>query len=106
MLPDVLEHFRSLAADPDLPVRADVLLDLRRMTSLPDGEKIRAAAGEVERLRTLIVWGACAVVAASDALYGMGRVFATLIEPPFERTAVFRDVAAAESWLDSPNAPR
>ena len=104
-LGDVVEHFRTLASDPALPPKLDVLLDLLAMTSLPDGDQIRAAAAEASRLRTRVAWGALAVVAGSDSLFGMSRVFETLVEPYFERTAVFRDLSSATAWLDAPPAP-
>jgi hypothetical protein len=104
-LGDVVEHFRTLAGDPELPPRLDVLLDLLAMTSLPDGDQIRAAAAEASRLRAHVAWGALAVVAGSEALFGMSRVFEALVEPYFERTGVFRDCGSAEAWLDAPPSP-
>ena len=44
VLKEVLGHFAELEADPDCPPRADVLLDLREITNLPNVGQIRAAA--------------------------------------------------------------
>jgi hypothetical protein len=99
---EVLAHFDDLEREAELPDRLDVLLDLRRITSLPDGDDIAAVAQAVSRLRHRVAWGACAVVASADASFGMSRVFEVHTDELFERVAVFRDLAAAAIWLVVP----
>jgi len=60
-LEEVLDHFRELEADPALPKRLDVFLDLERMTSIPSSDQLRDVAFAVDRLKIKIEWGACAI---------------------------------------------
>jgi hypothetical protein len=98
-LEEVWDHFEALVRQTGLPERLDVLLDLRSTTSLPTGEQVRAAAGSAALLSSRLAWGACAVIASSDALFGMSRVFEAYAGELFERIAVFRDLAEATAWL-------
>jgi hypothetical protein len=77
----------------------NVLLDLRDTTSEPQSHQMRAAAGEVEELAGRVRWGACAIVAASDMLYGMSRVFEVFASEAFGESRVFRELVEAEIWL-------
>jgi len=98
-LDEVMRHFEDLEADPVLPRRLDVLLDLDDVTSLPESGQLREITGALERLQTRVVWGACAIVAGRDALFGMSRMFAVFTEGLFARTRVFRRRPEAEHWL-------
>jgi hypothetical protein len=100
-LGEVLQHFREIEADDSLPGRLDVLLDLGPMTSLPESEQLRDVTRAVDRLRAKVAWGACAIVARRDALFGMSRMFEIFTEGLFARTRVFREREAAEDWLAS-----
>jgi hypothetical protein len=95
---DVLAHFAELAglalAEP-----LDVLLDLTAMTSLPETRQIRLVADSLGSLRERLRFGACAVVAKENVLFGMSRMFGVYAEQAFERVAVFRDRGEAERWL-------
>lgn len=96
---EVIAHFRELEADESLPQPVDVLLDLTETASLPDTSQIRSVAIEVERLGARVEWGACALVASSDALYGMTRMFHAFVDRAFAASNVFRDLEEAERWL-------
>jgi hypothetical protein len=102
---EVLGHFRELENDPSLPARLDVLLDLTGMQSIPESDQVSSAAREVEVLRRKVAWGACAIVASSDILFGMSRMFHALVEAQFANSNVFRDLAGAERWLASLRPP-
>jgi hypothetical protein len=97
-LEEVLQHFAELAVIA-LPARLDVLLDLTPMTSIPDSSQIRVAADTLGGLRSRTRWGACAVVAKHDALFGMSRMFGVYAEPVFEQVQVFREREEARRWL-------
>ena len=99
-LPDVEEHFRRLGEDPDCPERVDVLLDLREVTSLPSTSQLRSVGEAIARLRARVRFGACALVASSDALYGTAKIFEVTAARGFDATAVFRGPAEAEAWLE------
>lgn len=104
-LDEVMSHFRKLEADPSLPGRLDVLLDLDEVTSLPESTQLREVTRAISRLEPRVAWGACAIVASRDALYGMSRVFEVLVEGLFARTHVFRERGEAQRWLDSRRLP-
>ncbi|MGE5415038.1 MAG: hypothetical protein ACM3NW_12735 [Syntrophomonadaceae bacterium] len=99
-LPDVMAHFDSLQRDPDRPDRLDVLLDLRDIETPPEAPQLQAVADRVGLVEGL-VFGACAILATREAVYGMARMFEVLARPYFASIKTFRDVEAAEEWLDS-----
>jgi hypothetical protein len=100
-LDEVLDHFRQLEAEPSLPRRLDVLLDLDKTTSLPESPQLMEVTRAVERLRAKVEWGVCAIVANRDALYGMSRIFEVFAEKQFDRISVFRDREDAKRWMTS-----
>ena len=51
-------------------------------------------------------WGALAIVAKTDLLFGMSRILGVFVEDSFSDTGVFRNVAEAERWLDAHLASR
>src|SRR5262245_33471566 len=105
-LDEVSEHFRSLEREPDLPDPLHVLLDLSDVESVPDARQIQLVAAEIGRLLGKIHWGACAIVATRDLVFGVSRVFEVRTEDSFAATQVFRDAAAAEKWLALERARR
>jgi hypothetical protein len=98
---EVIEHFRSLEQDPDCPSRLDVLLDLSELTSIPNKENLRDVTHEIGRIRGKVQFGACAIVAGRDVLFGMLRMFEVFAEEQFCETRVFRSKDEAEPWLFS-----
>lgn len=100
-LDEVFDHFRALDQDPECPDRLNVLLDLGRETSIPKSEQLRAVSDTIGRLREKVRFEDCAVIAVTDVLYGMARVFAVFAEPWFHEILVFRASDAAEAWLNS-----
>jgi hypothetical protein len=100
-LPEVLAHFDELERDPNSPGFLDVFLDLSEITSLPVGFQIAAVAERIKKIRQSVRFNTCAVVAQSDALFGMLRMFQVLAEPYFHAIRVFRVSAEAEAWLAS-----
>jgi len=104
-LAEVLDHFRVLEADPSLPDGLDVLLDLSGMTSLPNSNQLRSAAERIGQLRSKVSWGICAIVANSEVLFGMIRMFEVYAEDFFAATRVFRKLSDAEAWFRSARTP-
>lgn|SRR5262245_31400000 len=98
-LDEVMRHFAELRADPSTPERLDVLLDLDGTTSTPESPQLRQVTRAIDQLTAKLRWGACAIVASRDSLYGMSRMFAVFAEGLFAETQVFRDRQAAERWL-------
>jgi hypothetical protein len=97
---EVIDHFRKLEKDPDCPDRLDVLLDLSEQTTIPESKNLEAVARAIERIRSKVQFGACAIIARTDALFGMLRMFEVFVEPYFRETSVFRTTCAAEAWLE------
>jgi hypothetical protein len=100
-LDEVIDHFRVLERDPDCPDRLDVLLDLTEMGSVPRSDQLRAVSREIGRIQDRVRFGACAIVACTDVLFGMSRMFEVFAQERFRETCVFRAVDEAEAWLHS-----
>jgi len=98
---EVIGHFRQLEHDPECPDRLDVLLDLSEQRTVPSAENLRAMIGEISRIRMKVQFQWCAIVACSDVLFGMLRMFEVFAEDYFQRTRVFRDKNEAEEWLSA-----
>jgi hypothetical protein len=96
---EVIDHFRMLEQDPSCPDRLDVLLEVRKGTSVPKRDELREVVGEIARVRGRVQFGACAIVADSDVLFGMMRMFEVFAEDQFRKTKAFRTVDAAQAWL-------
>ncbi len=99
-LPDVMAHFDELQRDPERPDRLDVLLDLRDIETPPEAPQLQAVADRVGLMDGL-VFGACAIVSNSEAMFGMSRMFEVLARAHFSVLRTFRDVEAAEEWLSA-----
>uniref|UniRef100_Q02CN6 STAS/SEC14 domain-containing protein n=1 Tax=Solibacter usitatus (strain Ellin6076) TaxID=234267 RepID=Q02CN6_SOLUE len=98
-LEEVRDHFRQLVKEPDLPQFLDVFLDLRDMASSPSAGQIREAGNTIARLPPAVRFGACAIVAQRDAIYGISRMFSVFVEPFFTAISAFRSASEAETWL-------
>ncbi len=103
-LADVQQHFRQLALDPRLPDRPDVLLDLLDLTSVPQSDQLRAVAADIQSLASSIRWGAFAVVADRDVLFGMSRMLEAFTSDAFGASRVFRSRHEAMDWLSAQRA--
>src|SRR6266542_6515942 len=77
------------------------LHDLRAVTGAPATRDVDTMVRIVsERTRALGPHGPVAFVAKTEALYGMGRMYAVLSERTSRTIDVFRSVQEAEAWLD------
>jgi hypothetical protein len=99
VLSEVLDHFQQLSQDPTCPPFISMLLDLTELTSVPQSSQLHVVADTIRGLGDRLQFGACAIAASRDAVYGMARVFAVFAEPYFQKIAVFRDVGESEVWL-------
>ncbi len=97
---EVVDHFRALEDDPNRPTTADVLLDLREVTSLPTADQLRTTTVEIARLAPRLRFRACAIIAGRDALFGISRMFGVFAENYFRAISVFRSAEEGERWLD------
>jgi hypothetical protein len=101
---EVIDHFRVLAQDPDCPDYLDVLLDLSEATTIPTKENLREVSRVISSVEGTVQFGICAIVACTDVLYGMLRMFEVFAEKGFRETRVFRTTEGAEAWLASRRA--
>ncbi len=100
-LQEVVNHFRTLEQDAQRPERPDVFLDLSEVDSAPDTRQLSIVVGEMKRIGAKLRFGACAILASRDALFGMMRMFEALAEEFFRETRTFRDETEALVWLVS-----
>jgi hypothetical protein len=98
-LEEVIDHFQQLSEDPACPDRLDVLLDLTEETTIPKSQELRVVTGKIAGVLRRVQFGACAIVACVDALFGMLRMFEVFAEDLFRQTRVFRSLSEAEVWL-------
>jgi hypothetical protein len=99
---EVIEHFHTLEQDPECcPDHVDVLLDLTEEITIPTKENLQDVAHEIRRIRGRVQFGALAIVACTDALFGMSRMLEVFAGQYFRETCVFRSVSEAEEWLGS-----
>jgi hypothetical protein len=74
------------------------------MTTLPNVGQMRSAAERAAKASCKLRFGSIAIVAGTEEIFGMARVFETFTERLFARSAVFRSREAAERWLDGPGS--
>jgi NAD(P)-dependent dehydrogenase (short-subunit alcohol dehydrogenase family) len=97
---EVLQHFDELSADPSYEPDLDVLLDLIDCKTLANADEIRTAAARVTADLSTLRFGRLAIVVASEALFGMLRMFHSFSESAFSEAQIFRDRDEALKWLD------
>ncbi len=94
-------RIEQIVSDPDWESGYDVLVDFRGTyrfdLSVPDIEELAALH---ESLGEAIGNGMLAVVAPSDVVYGVSRMWETVTEShTFMTTNIFRTMREAEEWL-------
>jgi len=102
-LEDTLEHFRQVHEDPAVPGRFKALLDLTELASVPATAQLRGALAGMDRILKDVVWDRWAIVAPSDATFGMSRMFQVFLDDLGVECRVFRALEDAESWLAAPD---
>ncbi|MDH4070278.1 MAG: hypothetical protein OEV30_07625 [Ignavibacteria bacterium] len=105
-LEEILRHIADLAENNSGFNKLDLLLDISDLETIPDTTEIASIVNRIEDLRSEFSFGACAIVAGSDALFGIARMFTVLAEQQFRLARVFRDFLQAEFWLHSVNPGR
>lgn len=100
-LADVISHFQELWRDVQCPPQLDALLDLTETTSLPETGQLTAVTNEIRKIQAKVQFGACAIVANRDAIFGLARMFEIVAQPHFRAISVFRTIASAEAFLAS-----
>jgi SpoIIAA-like len=98
-LEDIFKTFHQMIDDPACPEKFRILLDVRKSVSLATRptEEIIKVAEYVGPYKDRVI--RCAVVAAADVHYGLGRMGAVYSEAKGVVTSVFRDREEAMTWL-------
>ncbi len=93
---EVEDHNRGLGEDPRFAPHYKQLVDLTELTEIVyDAVAVRKAAE-----KHIFAPGARrALVAPSDAAFGMSRMWAIQSELTGQRIEVFRDMESAKAWL-------
>jgi hypothetical protein len=86
----------ELARGLDLPE----LIDARAATTNLTAEQIQQLVQRAADIARRIPFGPTAIVTTDDVVYGMARMYSMLAENAGVCLAVFRDLDAAEHWLD------
>ena len=81
--------------------RTVAILDLTGVESLPDPSQLRSVGPEIDRVRDRVTFGRCAIVAGSDAMFGLMRMFEVFAADRFAMIRVFRQPVDAARWLRS-----
>ena len=92
---EVEEHNSDLAKDPRFRPYFRQLVDVSEMTKLFDS----AAVGKSAEEHIFSPGARRAVVAPSDAAFGMSRMFAIQSESSGQTIQVFREMSEARRWL-------
>src|ERR1017187_4308064 len=87
---EIVDHFRTLAQDPNCPGRLDVLLDLTKTTSIPSSSQLQSVSRAIGAIEGTVRFDACASAASPDVLFGMSPVFEVTAREHFRATCVFR----------------
>jgi hypothetical protein len=97
---DCTSHAYQLFHDPDFDYDYDELLDLSRVTAVDlTNDGVYMTSLEVLQHRDLLVNAKLAIVAPTEALYGMARMYELMLSPYLRNTQVFRAVDPALDFL-------
>jgi len=89
---DVEEHSRDLG-QPEL-------VDARTATTNLTADQIRRLAQRAADTASRIPLGPTAIVTTNDVVFGMARMYSAFAERARARVEVFRDMDAADVWLE------
>jgi len=104
--PETLEAIRTLVRDPRYRTGMNGIIDLRRVRSVEMfGEEVRAGAELSTRLGDAFAGSRWAIVASSDAAFGIARQYELMLTDPRFEVRAFRDVEEAERFIGA-RAPR
>lgn len=97
---ELLGAYRSLLASPDYDPRVNDLVDMRPVTRFDvTGDAIRDLVRAFSPLDAAMVQTRLAIVAGSDLVFGMARMYELLRSDTPEDIRVFRDMDVARAWL-------
>ena len=96
---DLMDSIKRVTADPAFRPDFDHLVDLRAVSAFqPDSDDIRKRT-QHDRSSIRLDAGRIAIVASDDFVFGMSRMYETLMDGSNVTARTFRDMADAEAWL-------
>jgi len=96
---EVTAYRDRLLGDPDYRPGMLGFVDCREVESLPSASTLQLLALEISRRQEAVGSSRVAVVVASEAAYGLMRMYEVYIASTSIKVKVFRDEAEALSWL-------
>ena len=101
-LGEIEEYFRRLASDPAYRPDYDTLVDLRETPTLLTPAELRSLSDFV-RSHVPLTRSRRAIVADTDAAFGLVMMYEAFTEDLPRAFRVFRDVNDARAWLEHPS---
>lgn len=98
---EIFDHGQRLRNDPEFRP------DFRQLVDMSELTEIRVGSGlirDASRNQFFSPGARRAIVANSDAAFGMARMYAIASEDVGQTIEVFRDMDAAEAWLNGDSA--
>lgn len=96
---DVKLYLDTLLSDPDFTPGMPGLIDCRKVTSLFSIRDLRRTAADTRERPEMRVPGRAAVLASSNLIYGLLRMYEVFSEGQATRIRVFRGPEEAMAWL-------
>jgi hypothetical protein len=97
---EVLSTFRNLISAPEFNPATNVLLDITQVESFNFGYDVVSQVDAIlKNVDALGIGHQMAIIADSDYLYGMARMFANIRSGSPQQVEVFRDEVSAKAWL-------
>jgi len=100
--PEVTAYRDRLLSDPDYRPGMLGFVDCREIESLPSADALQLLALEITRRQNTVGTTRVAVVVASEAAYGLMRMYEVYTAATSIKVKVFREEAEALSWLTGP----
>jgi hypothetical protein len=94
---EILDHGQRLSSDPRFRPDFRQLVDMSELTEILVGSGLIRNASRTQFFSPGV---RRALVANSEAAFGMARMYAIASEETGQTIQVFRDMAAAEAWLN------
>lgn len=99
---DILNCLEEIEADPAFKPEFGHLVDMREVTNFePSSTEIRIRAYR-DRGSAKLDASRIAIVASSDLVYALSRMYATLMEDASASVRAFKDMNKAREWLGLP----
>lgn len=99
-LDDVRAYLAAVLGDPSYRSGMPSLVDCRHVTALLSPADLRVIAADIASVTTAPVSGRCAVLAATDVVFGMVRMYEAYSDGAPVEVRAFREKNEAMAWLN------